>query len=78
MGIAMQQKLEEHGVSQMVSTAADKTLEVSSKLYHTSAEKLQELQQNPTVSELTEKSKNTLGVIGGSIAEASTVSTYLW
>ncbi|TNV85020.1 hypothetical protein FGO68_gene13256 [Halteria grandinella] len=75
MGTAMQQKLEEAGmggvtttVTAFVSTAAEKTVEVGAIGYTYGKEKISELQQNPQVAELTEKSKQTLLSVGNTVA----------
>lgn len=79
MGTAIQLKLEEAGmggvtntVTTFVSSAAEKTVEVGTIGYSYGKEKISELQHNPHVAELTEKSKQTLLQVGNSVA--STVS----
>lgn len=53
------------------SQLTQKTVEVSSKLYHTSAETLSTIAANPTIQDLTVKSKAALGVVGEKVNDAS-------
>ena len=48
-------------------------MEVSSKLYQSSAETLSTIAANPTVQDLTVKSKAALGVVGEKVNDASQV-----
>ncbi len=106
MGVAMQQKLEETGIQQKVSTFVSaatektvevthmtleagskltektvevgsqlkgKTVEVSTKLYHSSADTLSTIAANPTIQDLTNKSKAALNVVTDKVSDASQV-----
>ena len=79
VGTSLKQNLDNAGVTQTVTTfmvgAAEKTVEASTKLYQSGSEKFTELQHsNPKVGEITEMSKQTLGTIGGTLTDMSSVS----
>ena len=59
------QKLEESGMNQKVSAfvsqAADKTMQVGTKIYSTSAETISTIAANQTIQEISEKGKVVMG-----------------
>jgi 2-methylaconitate cis-trans-isomerase PrpF len=67
----LSQKLEESGVNQKVSTfmnqAADKTMQVGTKIYVTSADTLQTIAQTQVYQEISEKSKVAFGHVSEKI-----------
>ena len=77
VGTKVQQKLDEAGVTEnvsyYVSTAAEGTKQIGSKIYEKGSEQLEYVSANPMVNDFTEKSKSALGTIGGAVTEITSV-----
>lgn len=76
VGTKVQSKLDEAGLSEnvsyYVSTAAEGTKTIGSKLIEKGSATYETMQQNAYVSDLTEKSKTALGQIGGTVTVLGT------
>lgn len=78
VGTKVQQKLDETGVTEnvsyYVSSAAEGTKTIGSKIYEKGSEQLEYVNSNPMVNDFTEKSKSALGSIGGAVTGITSVS----